>query len=106
MLDAEVTAQLIELMLAGGSALAQAKQAIGKLLAIVHCPAVVCRQTMRGGENGPGPHPLPPLTHAAHVLPGNGTGHCAAMAREGGRLFPGRAEIGGHSRRSWSCRCG
>jgi hypothetical protein len=56
MLDAEVTAQLIELMLAGGSALAQAKQAVGKLLAIVHCPAMVWLQAMRGGENGPDPH--------------------------------------------------
>ena len=54
MLDAEVTAQLIELTLAGGSALAQAEQAVGKLLAARHRP-----RTDGGlgslGENGPDP---------------------------------------------------
>ena len=46
--DAEVGAELIELVLAGGSALAQAEQAVGELLAIIR-------------ENGPDPHRAGPF---------------------------------------------
>jgi len=46
--DPEVIAEQVELMLAGGRALAQAEQAVGELFAII-------------GENGPDPHRAGPF---------------------------------------------
>jgi len=43
----EVAAQQIEVVLAGGRALAQAVKAISERLAFIRCPAIVCLQTMR-----------------------------------------------------------
>jgi hypothetical protein len=35
-----------------GRALSQTEKPSRELLAVIHCPAVVCLQTMRGGQNG------------------------------------------------------
>ena len=59
MLDVQLSAELVELMLPALRPFTQTKEAVGELFAVVHCPAVVCLQTMRGGENGADPHSLP-----------------------------------------------
>jgi hypothetical protein len=45
-------AEHVELVRACGRALSQAEEPIRKLLAVIHCPLMVCLQTMRGGQNG------------------------------------------------------
>jgi len=53
MVDLDDCAQRVELMPAGRGALAQTEKPIGEFLAVIHYPAVVCLQTMRGGaKNG------------------------------------------------------
>lgn len=51
MVDVQRFAEFVELMLASRDAVAQAEEPVCELLAVVHCPAVVCLQTMRGGQN-------------------------------------------------------
>ncbi len=101
MLDAEVGAQLIELVLAGGGPFAQTEQVIGELLAARHWARTNGAFNGSLGENGPdlhrtGPFEIaqepagiggslgavdadedpagrPPLGDAMHHLPGNGS---------------------------------
>ncbi len=65
-LDAEVAAQQVELVLAGGSTFAQTEQTVSELLAVIRCPAGDCLQSVgrqandcirreapRGGQHRP-----------------------------------------------------
>jgi hypothetical protein len=50
-LDLQGCAQRVKRVFTSSRTLAQAEEAVGEFLAVVHCPTVVCLRTMRGGQN-------------------------------------------------------
>ena len=81
MLNPKVDAELIELVLAGGDALAKAEQAVGELAAII-------------GENGPYPHWTGPLQIAQEPAGiRGGPGVADAYEDPAGRPVDGHKQI-------------
>ncbi|MFT5364504.1 MAG: hypothetical protein ACI9VX_002138, partial [Dinoroseobacter sp.] len=82
--SAQLSAEPVEVMLPALHPFAQPEETVGELSAVVHCPAVVCLQTMRGGKNGADPHSLP--GRALHLqCPERGDRRAPGPAKNGAR---------------------
>ena len=98
--DAQVTAQLIELVLAGGRAVAQAEQAVGELFAARHWARTNGAVNGSLGENGADLHRAGPFEIAQEPSRiGGGLGFADAHEDPAGRPVDGHEQVAPRVRR-------